>query len=85
MDAAEAIRRLPNLVDGLRKETDGVSNAAMAAMLKWRNLGRAGGQRCDSAAAFLSNMEPSLRALEGTARRALEVIEDLKANPFGDK
>ncbi len=85
MDASEAIRRLPNFVDSLRKETDGVSTAAMDVMVRWRNLGRVGGQRCDSAAAFLSNMQPSLRSLESTARKALEIIETLQANPFGDK
>ena len=66
-------------------ETDGVSTAAMDVMVRWRKLGRVGGQRCDSAAAFLSNMQPSLRSLESTARQALEIIETLQANPFGDK
>jgi hypothetical protein len=30
-------------------------------------------------------MQPSLRSLESTARQALEIIETLQANPFGDK
>lgn len=85
MDAAEAIRRLPAFVNQLRLDADGVNQSATNVMQRWRDLGRAGGQRCDHAAMFLSNMEPSLRALESTARRALEVIEDLKAHPFGDK
>lgn len=83
MTAEHAIEHLDELMAGLHRLVNGLSDECNAAVTRWEGLRRVGGQRADHAAALLGDVRGRLAQVRDYAERCRQQIEDIQADPFG--
>jgi hypothetical protein len=72
------------LNSGINKRVSTVADETVEIVGQWDRLGRIGGQRDDHAAELMAKLLPGLRELARYAEAAVKLVEQFKADPFGE-